>query len=48
MFRPMVFMQHGLAVALYMTAASLAGISLWMSGTVKRILRIHILWFVIP
>jgi hypothetical protein len=41
-FRPMVFLQHGLAVGLYMTAASLAAVWLWMTGTVKKVLRIRI------
>lgn len=36
-FRPMVFMQSGLALAMYMTVASVVGIWMWLSGTVKKI-----------
>ncbi|MEO6711555.1 MAG: O-antigen ligase domain-containing protein, partial [Planctomycetota bacterium] len=35
-FRPMVFMQHGLMVGLWMCAASVVGIALWMSGELRR------------
>lgn len=36
-YRPMVFMNHGLMVGLWMAAASLVGIVLWMSGAVRRV-----------
>ncbi|MDB5322229.1 MAG: hypothetical protein JWN40_3860 [Phycisphaerales bacterium] len=36
-FRPMVFLQHGLAVGMVMAAASLAGIWLTWSGSIKRL-----------
>lgn len=36
-FRPMVFMQHGLAVGMWMTAACLAGFWLWYGGGRRRI-----------
>jgi hypothetical protein len=36
-YRPMVFMQSGLALAMYMTTAALCGIWMWLSGTVKKI-----------
>lgn len=36
-FRPMVFMQHGLAVGFWMTAASLMGVWLMVSGSLKQI-----------
>jgi len=36
-FRPMVFMQHGLAVGLWMTAACLAGFWLWHTGARRRV-----------
>ena len=36
-WRPAVFMQHGLMVGMWMTAASLMGIWLWGSGSVRRI-----------
>lgn len=35
-WRPTVFMQHGLAVAFWMCAASMVGIGLWLSGEGKR------------
>jgi hypothetical protein len=41
-FRPMVFMQHGLAVGLWMTAACLAGFWLWRTGARTRIWGIPI------
>jgi hypothetical protein len=36
-FRPMVFMQHGLAVGMMMAAASLAGVWLVWSGALRRL-----------
>lgn len=36
-FRPTVFMIHGLAVAAFMMAATLIGLWLWRSGTIKKI-----------
>ncbi len=36
-FRPMVFMQHGLAVSSFMGAATLCGFGLWMSKSLERI-----------
>lgn len=36
-WRPMVFMQHGLAVAMWMAASALVAFWLWMSGLVKQI-----------
>ncbi len=36
-FRPMVFMQHGLMVGFFMTAATLIGLALWRMGGVKQI-----------
>lgn len=35
-YRPMVFMHHGLMVGLWMCAASIVGLALWSSGTVRR------------
>lgn len=35
-YRPMVFMQHGLAVALWMVTASLLGCWLWWTGVIRR------------
>jgi hypothetical protein len=39
-FRPMVFMQHGLAVALFMGTACLCGIYLWWKATLRPILSL--------
>ncbi len=36
-FRPMVFMNHGLALGLWMTLACLSGYWLWRTGTKKRL-----------
>ena len=36
-YRPMVFMQHGLMVGLWMGAASLVGLALWMAGGTRRL-----------
>lgn len=41
-WRPTVFMQHGLAVGMWMTAASLIGVWLWSSGSARHILRVPI------
>jgi len=39
-YRPMVFMQHGLACAMWMTTTSVVGLWLWTSGAVKRIYHV--------
>jgi len=36
-YRPMVFMQHGLMVGLWMSAASIVGLVLWTSGALRRL-----------
>lgn len=36
-YRPMVFLQHGLMVGMWMVTATLAGIALWQSGAVRQI-----------
>ena len=36
-YRPMVFMNHGLMVGLWMSAASLIGLALWMGSGVRRL-----------
>ncbi|WP_088243482.1 O-antigen ligase family protein [Calothrix rhizosoleniae] len=46
-FRPTVFMEHGLAVGMWMMAATLIGIWLWQTGVVKQIWGIPIMWLVI-
>jgi O-antigen ligase len=37
-YRPSVFMSHGLMVASFMTTASLIGVWLWHSGTLRKVL----------
>ena len=39
-WRPMVFMQHGIACAMWMTASAIVGVWLWTSGTLKSLLVI--------
>ncbi len=46
-WRPMVFMQHGLAVGLLMASAALSGAVLWASGAMKRIRGVPIEWLVV-
>jgi hypothetical protein len=41
-FRPMVFLNHGLMLGMWMSIASLIGILLWRSGTLKRALGMPI------
>ena len=43
-YRPMVFMHHGLMVGLWMATASMIGIVLWKSGSLKSIGRWSIKW----
>ncbi|MEL6493891.1 MAG: O-antigen ligase domain-containing protein [Cyanobacteria bacterium J06623_7] len=45
-FRPTVFMQHGLAVSIWMMAATLIGIWFWKTGVVKEVYGLHIRWLV--
>lgn len=45
-FRPQVFMQHGLAVGVWMMAATLVGIWLWQAGVIKQIWGIPMKWLV--
>jgi len=47
-WRPTVFMQHGLMVGMWMISASLAGVWLWMSGTMKKMGNIPLPYFLIP
>jgi hypothetical protein len=46
-YRPTVFMNHGLAVGAWMMAATLAGIWLWKTGTIKQLWDIPMNWLVI-
>ena len=43
-FRPMVFMQHGLAVALFMAAATLVSAWMWYTGALPRIMGMNSVW----
>lgn len=45
-FRPTVFMQHGLAVGMWMTTTTLVGVWLWSSGAVRRLGGIPAGWLV--
>ncbi|MFP5268836.1 O-antigen ligase domain-containing protein [Coleofasciculus sp.] len=45
-FRPQVFMQHGLAVGVWMMAATLVGIWLWQAGVIKQVWGISMSWLV--
>jgi hypothetical protein len=47
-YRPMVFMQHGIACAMWMTAASIIGVWLWMTGTLKRVWAVPMYLLVPP
>lgn len=43
-YRPVVFMQHGLAVAAWMASASLVATWLWMTGAVRNVWRFPMGW----
>jgi hypothetical protein len=43
-FRPTVFMHHGLAVGAFMMVATLSGVWLWRSGSIKRLWNIPMGW----
>ena len=45
-FRPTVFMQHGLSVGMWMMAATLVGIWLWKTGSLKQLYSISMRWLV--
>jgi hypothetical protein len=45
-WRPMVFMDHGLMVALWMASSSVIGIWLWRTGAVRRMWRVPLAWLV--
>ena len=51
-YRPMVFMEHGLAVGMWMVAGALAASWLWMSGAMRHITirerKVTALWLVVP
>jgi hypothetical protein len=39
-WRPMVFMQHGIACAMWMTASAIVGVWLWTTGALKKLLGV--------
>src|SRR5215212_5815302 len=41
-YRPMVFMQHGIACAMWMTAAAIVGVWLWLTGALKDVFGVPI------
>jgi len=43
-YRPMVFMQHGLMLGMWMTSASLVGVWLWHTGAIKRMFNLPMSW----
>ena len=45
-WRPMVFLQHGLMVGMWMATATLAGLAMWQSGMVRQIRGIPMWVFV--
>lgn len=47
-YRPMVFMQHGLAVAMWMSVATLSGFWLWWTGAVRKLRNIPMVYLVTP
>ncbi|HEX4796926.1 MAG TPA: hypothetical protein VH370_24255 [Humisphaera sp.] len=46
-YRPMVFLEHGLAVAMWMNGGALIGIWMWMSGSFKRLIGVPI-YVIVP
>jgi hypothetical protein len=46
-YRPTVFMEHGLMVGAWIMAASLVGVWLWKSKSIKQLWGYHIKWFVV-
>ncbi len=43
-YRPTVFMQHGLAVGTFMCTASLVGLWLWRTKSLRTVMGVPILW----
>lgn len=46
-WRPMVFMDHGLMVAVWMMSAFLVGFWMWMTGTLKKLNKFPMAWIVV-
>jgi hypothetical protein len=47
-FRPMVFMQHGLMVAMWMSMTALIGVWLWQCKTIRKIADIPVSYLIWP
>ena len=47
-WRPMVFMQHGLAVGMFMAAAAVAGVWLWRARVLRSLWGVPMVWLVVP
>jgi len=45
-YRPMVFMQHGLMVGMWMCCTALVGVWLWSTGAVKRFMNVP-MWLLV-
>jgi len=45
-WRPMVFMEHGLMVGMWMASASLIGVWLWQNRVIEKIMGMRIKWLV--
>ncbi len=45
-WRPTVFMEHGLMVAIWLMSAFLVGFWMWMTGTVKKLINVPMVWIV--
>lgn len=45
-YRPTVFLDHGLAVGLWMMAAALVGVWLWKTGVIKKLWGYPVSWLV--
>lgn len=45
-YRPLVFMQHGLAVGMFMTSAALVGFWLWWTGAVRQLMGVP-MWLLV-
>jgi len=46
-FRPTVFTQHGLALGMFLTAASLSGLWLWKTGALRSVHKVP-MWMLVP
>lgn len=46
-WRPMVFLQHGLAAGMWMCMAAMLGIWLWFSGSVREVGKLPVAWLVL-